>query len=195
MHHWPVIYMISIMYESVHALFHTVRNIDLDAGQHLFLAGDRVNEVYLVRSGCVHLRRHTLQGVSIVLQQASVESIIAEASVYSSQYHCDAVAVEKTRVAALPATRFLDALSADPALSAAWSAMLARGVQAARLRAEIRTLHRVADRLDAWLGEGNVLPERGRWQDTASELGVTREAFYRELARRRTGLATPAVKP
>ena len=67
-----------------------------------------------------------------------------------------------------------------------WSALLARSVQAARLRSEIRSLPRVADRLDAWLGEGNALPERGHWQDVAAELGITREALYRELSRRRT---------
>jgi len=33
--------------------------------------------------------------------------------------------------------------------------------------------------------EGNTPPEKGRWQEVASELGVTREALYRELARRR----------
>jgi CRP-like cAMP-binding protein len=53
------------------------------------------------------------------------------------------------------------------------------------MRAEIRTLRTVAERLDAWLGEGNVLPDKGRHQDVAAELGVSREAFYRELARRR----------
>jgi len=63
--------------------------------------------------------------------------------------------------------------------------MLARSVQAARLRAEIRSLPKVADRLAAWLGEGNALPDKGHWQEVAAELGVTREALYRELARRR----------
>jgi hypothetical protein len=73
----------------------------------------------------------------------------------------------------------------NPVLAAAWSAMLARSVQAARLRSEIRSMLRVAERLDAWLGEGNALPGKGRWQEVASELGVTREALYRELSRRR----------
>ena len=77
------------------------------------------------------------------------------------------------------------ALAADRDLAEAWCATLARGVQAARVKAEIRSLPRVADRLDAWLLEGNTLPQKGRWQDVAAELGVTREALYRELARRR----------
>lgn len=70
-------------------------------------------------------------------------------------------------------------------LADAWSAHLARSVQVARMRAEIRNLRTVAERVDAWQGEGRALPEKGRWQDLAAELGVTREALYRELARRR----------
>jgi CRP/FNR family transcriptional regulator, dissimilatory nitrate respiration regulator len=89
-------------------------------------------------------------------------------------------------VAGLPKQRFLSVLADDPALATSWSALLARSVQAARLRSEIRSLPRVADRLDAWLGEGNALLEKGRWQEVAAELGVTREALYRELSRRRT---------
>jgi len=64
--------------------------------------------------------------------------------------------------------------------------MLARGVQAARLKAEIRSLSKVSERLGAWLEAGNTLPEKGRWQEVAAELSVTREALYRELARRRS---------
>jgi hypothetical protein len=60
-----------------------------------------------------------------------------------------------------------------------------RAVQAARLRAEIRPLPRVANRLDAWLGADNRLPGRGRLQEVAADLGITREALYRELSRRR----------
>lgn len=73
-------------------------------------------------------------------------------------------------------------------MAAHWSALLALSVLAARLRSEIRSLPKVADRLDAWLAEGNALPEKGRWQEVAAEPGVTREALYRELSRRRTKL-------
>jgi CRP-like cAMP-binding protein len=134
----------------------------------------------------VLLQRHTTHGVHLVLQNAGPAAVIAEASAYSDRYHCDAVAAEESAVAALPKDRFLSALADDPTLAASWSAMLARGIHAARFRAEIRSLPKVSERLDAWLGEGNSLPEKGRWQDLAAEVGVTREALYRELSRRRT---------
>ena len=178
--------MIAIMCMFISMLFQDARETGLAPGQPLFVSGQEVTGIYMVRSGQVHLQRHTTQGTRMVLQNAGPGAVVAESSAYSDRYHCDAVAAEESVVSALPKSRFLSALADDPALAASWSALLARSVQAARLRSEIRTLPRVADRLDAWFGEGNGLPEKGRWQELAAELGVTREALYRELARRRT---------
>lgn len=54
------------------------------------------------------------------------------------------------------------------------------------MRAEIRSLKTVAERLDAWTAEHGDIPENGQWHVLAAELSVSREALYRELARRRT---------
>ncbi|NNU81684.1 Crp/Fnr family transcriptional regulator [Halovulum dunhuangense] len=179
-------HMIAIMQTSISLIFQDARLRGLAPGETLFAAGEDVADIFLVRSGRVHLHRHTTHGAQMVLQNAGPGAVIAEASAYSSRYHCDAVAAGESVVAGLPKERFLSVLSNEPALAECWSALLARSVQAARLRSEIRSLPRVADRLDAWLGEDNSMPERGRWQEVAAELGITREALYRELARRRT---------
>lgn len=178
--------MFAIMSDPLGMLFRGSRSLDLAGGQTLFRTGQPVAEMFRVVAGRVHLCRHTVHGAALVLQNAGPGAVIAEASAYSPRYHCDAVASGDTVLAALSRGTFLTSLAEDPDLAAIWAATLARGVQAARLRAEIRSLPRVADRLEAWLGEGNALPEKGRWQDVAGELGVTREALYRELARRRT---------
>lgn len=177
--------MIAIMRQSISMLFQDARPSALADGETLFVTGQEVTSIYMVRSGSIHLLRHTTHGAQMVLQNAGPGAIIAEASAYSPQYHCDAAAAGESVVASVPKERFQFALATDPTLAASWSELLARSVQAARLRAEIRSLPKVADRLDAWLGEGNRLPDKGRWQDVAAELGVTREALYRELSRRR----------
>lgn len=141
----------------------------------------------MLRAGRVQLQRHTAHGARLILQDAGPDTVLAEASAFSETYHCDAVVTEAATLAVVPKPDFITVLRQDPGLALAWSAMLARSVQAARVRAEIRSLPKVAQRFDAWLDEGHTLPERGRWQDVAAELGVTREALYREMARRRSG--------
>ena len=183
--------MIPIMSDSHRRLFFLAEASErhLQPGEVLFFAGDAVTHLALVVEGRVHLLRRTVEGASIILQSAEPGEVLAEASVYSSGYHCGAEAARVSTVRLLPVRAFRQALRRDPALAEDWAAHLARAVQAARLRAEIRSLRKVSDRVDAWLGEGRVLPDRGHWQDLAAELGVTREALYRELARRRLGAA------
>ena len=73
-------------------------------------------------------------------------------------------------------------LSLDPADAEAARAE----VQRARAQAETLSLKTVAERVDAWTTLNNGLPPpKGRWRQVASEIGVTPEALYRELARRR----------
>ena len=79
----------------------------------------------------------------------------------------------------------------EEVLTQAWARHLTRAVQAARFRAGLLALRGVADRLDAWLAEGNALPEKGPLQDLAAYLGVTREALYRHLSRQRRLVKKP----
>lgn len=177
--------MIVIMCTLIQQVFEGAPLRRLVQGQPLFHTGDAVEFVFLVRSGSVELVRHTPTGARMILHRATDGMILAEASVWSPAYHCDAIAAEPSVLSAIPRGTFRAVLSRDAALASAWAADLARVVQDARLRAEIRTLRTVSERLDAWLWRGRPLPDRGRWQELAQELGVTREALYRELARRR----------
>lgn len=177
--------MIAIMCDAVGRLFQDASRRVLAPGESLFHRGDPVQSMFLLRSGRVDLVRHGATGTRMILHRASAGSMLAEASAWSDAYHCDAVAVDASETAVMPRTTFRARIAGDPRLAEALAMSLARSVQAARLRAEIRSLPKVAERLDAWLGDGNSLPERGRWHELAAELSVTREALYRELSRRR----------
>ena len=143
--------------------------------------------MHFVQSGLVHLKRTQTDGSVLVLQQARPGTILAEASFCSAAYHCDAVAVDGTHSLAYPAAEFRAYARSNPEFAEAWASHLAHELQAARLQAEILTLKTVASRLDAWLAwHGGVLPRKGEWRTIASEIGVSPEALYREMARRRT---------
>jgi CRP-like cAMP-binding protein len=168
------------------------REVAAASGQHLFHVGDEVTALYVVRSGDVHLVRHQSGGAALVLQRAGPGSIVAEASFFSRHYHCDAVAASAVAAKVLPLRALRERFRHDPGFAEAWASHLAREVQAARFRSEVIAMRTVAARLDAWLNwHGGAAPPKGAWRRVADQVGVTPEALYRELARRKKSLAPP----
>jgi CRP-like cAMP-binding protein len=158
----------------------------LPSGGVLFRANDPVLSLFLVESGVLQLVRTLSHGFQLTLQRAGPRALLAEASLFASRYHCDAVATEQSVLRVLPLRRVKAAIRDDSELASAFMRHLAREVQRARAKAEILSLKTVAERVDAWitLNDGRLAP-RGRWREVASEIGVTPEALYRELAHRR----------
>lgn len=158
----------------------------LRTGQSLFRRGDAVQRIFVVRQGGIHLLRHAAEGGAIVLQRAGPASIVAEASLFSARYHCDAVAFAPTRLHSIRKSAVSRAWREAPDFALAFAAQLAREVQQARLRAEILALKKVTERLNAWLAwNDGALPPKGCWRLVAMEIGVSPEALYREIGRRR----------
>lgn len=158
-----------------------------DEGRFLFHRGDPVRKMFVVVEGAVHLIRSQRNGATIILQRAGAGDLLAEASLFSDRYHCDAVAVAPARVRRVARSAVLASLERRAGFAAAFAEHLGRQVQDSRLRAEILSLKTVTQRLDAWLvGHDGKLPAKGDWKRVAMEIGVSPEALYRELARRRT---------
>jgi CRP/FNR family transcriptional regulator, dissimilatory nitrate respiration regulator len=179
--------MITIMSTKLAERFLTLpgRDHSLGAGRRLFRTGDPVLSLFIVVSGEMRLVRALPHGTALTLQRARAGTPLAEASLFADRYHCDAVAGEKTVVRSIPLSRVKAALRDDPALASAFLRHLAHEVQRSRTHAEILSLKTVAERLDAWIALSGGMPEKGRWRDVATEIDVSPEALYRELARRR----------
>ncbi len=84
-----------------------------EAGSLLFHQGDEVRHLYVVRSGCVHLVRHSETGAVGVMQRATAGSVLAESSIFSAEYHCDAVVIAKARLARADMGQLRNALRHD----------------------------------------------------------------------------------
>lgn len=141
--------------------------------------------MFIVEDGCVELVRHTRSGARLVLSRVRPGYVLAEASAYAEVYHCDGVSQARSRVKRVSTTEFQQKLAANPALQYVWAKALAHELQATRMNAEVRTLRTVAEKVDVWLESNKSLPPKGERQVLAQILGVTREALYRELAKRR----------
>ncbi len=156
------------------------------AGNYLFRQGDAVHALHRIVDGEVHLVRLQANGGQLVLQRARAGSVLAEASLFSEHYHCDAVAVGPTRTQSIDKVDMRSALKERAGFATGWAAYLAHEVQAARLRAEILSLRTVAERLDAWIAANDGRqPAKGDWKTVAAEIATSAEALYREIAKRR----------
>jgi CRP-like cAMP-binding protein len=77
-------------------------------------------------------------------------------------------------------------MSTNPEAIRAWSQSLTQSLQAARTRAEILSLKTVQERLDVWFElQSRIEDVPSSWKSVANEIGVSPEALYRELGRRR----------
>jgi CRP-like cAMP-binding protein len=153
----------------------------------LFRLGEQVTRLYVVLEGDVALERLSTEGQRLILQRARRCDVLAEASLFSATYHCDAVALTPARVAGACLKRLRAASRDNPMIMETIARHLAGQVQHTRARAEILSFKRVSERLDAWLVlNAGKLPVKGDWHALADELRVSAEALYRELARRRT---------
>lgn len=158
----------------------------LEAGETLFLSGAPVRHVHVVLGGLVNLVRPDPDGNPALIQRAGAGDVLAEASLYSSHYHCDGVAAEPATVYAVSRDRVRREFGQHPTFAGSAAAHFARELQRQRFLVSLLRRRTVAARLDAWLGwHGDRLPPRGRWRAIADEMGVSPEALYRELARRR----------
>ena len=66
------------------------------AGALMFQRDDPVRQVHLVISGRVHLLRRQKDGAAFLLQRAGPGDLVAEASLLSDSYHCDAETAEQS---------------------------------------------------------------------------------------------------
>ena len=176
--------MSNILFTQLLDLAH--REQQLAAGEVLFRAGDRVRSLFLVIAGAIQLTRSLLHGPQLILQRAGPGTVLAEASLFADRYHCEGEAVNASMVRLVPVRRLRETLMKETELVTAWTRHLAQEVQRARAHVEIVSLKTVSARVDAWmmLNDG-PLPPKGQWRQVAAEIGVTPEALYRELARRR----------
>jgi CRP-like cAMP-binding protein len=150
----------------------------------LFRREDPIVHAYLVVSGQVAMERGLASGHPLVLAEMRDGQLLAEASLFVDHYHCDAVARAPTELLVLEKTTLLERLNTVPGTGASLLAETSREVQRLRSRIEILRLNRVADRLTAWLDLYGP-PGKGGWVTVAESIGVTPEALYRELAKRR----------
>jgi CRP-like cAMP-binding protein len=158
----------------------------LARNEYLFRQGDKVQAIYFIEDGRLRLDRRTFDGRSLVFGTSSAGEFFVEAALFADFFHCDAVATEPSRVRIYPKATVLKALNTDPSSALPFLRLMAQQVIEARQRLELMKIRSAKDRvmlyLDLHAGAEGSVKLKSELQDIASELGLTREAFYRTLA-------------
>jgi CRP-like cAMP-binding protein len=142
--------------------------------------------IFPARRGAVRLERSTFDGRQVRLHTARAGEFLAEASLFSDTYHCNAVAIEHCVVRCYPKATVLALVEGDPTSATSLLASMAHQVQILRQRLELRSVRSAQDRLLLALelraeADGTV-HLTGDIQSLALDLGLSREVVYRTLA-------------
>jgi CRP/FNR family transcriptional regulator, dissimilatory nitrate respiration regulator len=153
-------------------------------GARIFRSGAQPQSMFYVMQGEVRLIRHSEAGEAVVLQRA-YDGFVAEASLTSTKYHCDAVAMGLVQLVKVPIRALRQALEKDATFALAWISMLNDQVRQLRLQCERLALRTVKQRLMHLIstqGQSGLLLHPMGLKPIAHQLGVSHEALYRCLA-------------
>lgn len=166
-------------------LMSVTKELQYPAGRILFRTGDRPAWLFFILHGQALLQRVTVEGTSVTLQRTN-RGFLAEASLTTSAYHCEALCKTECKILAFPLKELRDAIDRHAPTRWAWIALLSTQSRQQRLRIERLALNSLRDRLKHLVfTEGNI---SGSYELTstraalAGELGVTPPALYRTLA-------------
>lgn len=164
------------------------RRLRLEAGETLFLRGDRPWAMFGVLDGTLRLSRSAFDGTPLTLHVAERGTFLAEASLYAEVYHCDCAASVPSTVLAFARVPLLALLREDAGVAEHFFRMMARQVQSLRAQVEIRNIKGAADRLMAALvlrapEDRAPFAPAETWKAFAAQIGLTHEALYRALRR------------
>jgi CRP/FNR family transcriptional regulator, dissimilatory nitrate respiration regulator len=161
---------------------------ELARNEYLFRQGEAVATVYEVLAGRMRMVRRTIDDHLVVLHTARAGELFAESSLFADVYHCDAVAAAPSQLRAYPKPEFIAALRAAPVGWEPITARLAHQLQHLRTQMEMRNIRSARERVLQYLrlhsdARARSVRIEGEFQDLAADLGLSREALYRTLAR------------
>ena len=157
----------------------------LDRGETLFQQGGQVERIYCVKSGKIKLTRNTIEGTPITLHIAQSGETFAEASLFSDQYHCSAIADSKTEISYFRKSDLLNYLEQNPAAMKNLLITFSHQVRALRAINEIKNIRSAKERILAFIrsemNDDKQVVLSMSLKDVAHRIGLAHETFYREI--------------
>lgn len=153
----------------------------------LFRQGDRPFGIFRLLSGQICLIRTTPTGAQVAIHTVRPGELFAEESLFSTRYHCDAIATKASEILLYRKADVTRHLNTQPEELWQFAAELAHRVQGLRTRLEFGQIRSAPTRV---MQSVRVRCDKsGYWgldrtlKQFSEEIGLTHEARYRALAR------------
>ena len=154
------------------------RERSLARGEVLFRKEDSAVGIYEIKQGQMRLSRLDQAGREVVLHVAGPGDLVAEASLFSKVYNCDAVAVTDARARFYPRKALLAEFRRNPGAAEAFAARLAHEPTSIRTCLDLRNIRSAGEREQNCLAlntgaDGRTITLQGTVKEFAAELGLT----------------------
>lgn len=156
-----------------------IKTQQLVKGECLFRQDDQSFAMFSVMKGEIQMVRHGENGDTLVIHHARAGETFAEAALFSTHYHCDAIATQSAEIEVFDKKSILKRMQTNPEFSLALSAHFARQIQSSRRRLEIQSIRNAQDRILAAI-QSDLLS--GDIKSFAANINLSQEATYRGLS-------------
>jgi CRP-like cAMP-binding protein len=153
-------------------------------GDFLFRQNETVNTFYIVLKGRVKLTRNTIDGNPVVLNVATANETIAEASLFSDNYHCNAIVDCTSTLYVLSKKHLMEFLTKDASLTLQIMELFSLQIRALRKLLEIKNIRSANERVYRYFefnATNNQVILNISLKDIAYKLGLAHETFYRSI--------------
>jgi CRP-like cAMP-binding protein len=178
------------MSSSFHDLFSDIEGIQkksFEKGDVLFRQGDPAELVYFVESGELQLIRYTSDGHTVCLHSAVSGESFAEASLFTDIYHCNGEAAKNSIIWSYPRKGVLKKINHDKRCMESFYSLLAGQIRHMRFLMELKSIRSASERVlqyfRAMADEKNQVTLTHSLYNTAKDLGMAHETFYRTVAK------------
>ncbi|PCI45289.1 MAG: Crp/Fnr family transcriptional regulator [Proteobacteria bacterium] len=154
-------------------------------GEQLFTQGDSITSFYHLQTGRIKLIRNTLEGGESLIHVALSGETLAEASLFSNEYHCSAIAIIESKVRCYKKHDFLQLIEKNTAIMKKLLQIFSQQVRDLRTINEIKNIHSARDRvltfIKSEMDDKREITLTISLKDVAYKIGLAHETFYREL--------------
>jgi len=159
--------------------------LSVKKGDRLFQQGDAIKYLFFITSGKVKLIRDTIDGKTVLLHTGQENESIAEASLFSPQYHCSAIADSTCEIMRVRKHDILSFLEENPDAMMNLLSIFARQVRDLRTINEIKNIRLAKERILSYIrcniDQNKEMVLKLSLKDIAHKIGLSHETFYREL--------------